>query len=301
MAAPAPAATSSSSERVTMDSQLRDQIPTFEKSAEVDRSVDLTNLSALTSTLGGIRTWAEIGAIVLFAVFVVGGTELLLRFLEVPQYIMPPPSMIIAALITDFPLLAPHIGVTLTELVVGFAIGASIGFVLAAVITQFPFVEKIVAPYILMLVTTPMLALVPLLILRFGFGLEPRIIAVALASGPMVMINAATGFRRVDLAKIALARSFGASTLQIFLKIRIPMAMPMVIVGLMIGSIFGLLTAVGAEMVGGSSGLGNRLAYYSSLIQMPQFFACILVLATIGISIYVLFFWIGKKWASWEA
>jgi NitT/TauT family transport system permease protein len=284
-----------------MDSQLRDQIPTFEKSAAVDRSVELTNLSALTSTLGGIRTWAEIAAIILFAVFVVGGTELLLRLLEVPQYIMPPPSMIFAALISDFPLLAPHIGVTLTELVVGFAIGASIGFVLAAVITQFPFVEKIVAPYILMLVTTPMLALVPLLILRFGFGLEPRIIAVALASGPMVMINAATGFRRVDLAKIALARSFGASTLQIFLKIRIPMAMPMVIVGLMIGSIFGLLTAVGAEMVGGSSGLGNRLAYYSSLIQMPQFFACILVLATIGISIYVLFFLIGKKWASWEA
>jgi NitT/TauT family transport system permease protein len=283
-----------------MDSQLRDQIPTFEKTAAVDRSVELTNLSALTSTLGGIRTWAEIGAIILFAVLVVGGTELLLRVLEVPQYIMPPPSMIFAALISDFHLLAPHIGVTLTELVVGFAIGASIGFVLAAVITQFPFVEKIVAPYILMLVTTPMLALVPLLILRFGFGLEPRIIAVALASGPMVMINSATGFRRVDLAKIALARSFGASTLQIFLKIRIPMAMPMVIVGLMIGSIFGLLTAVGAEMVGGSSGLGNRLAYYSSLIQMPQFFACILVLATIGISIYVLFFLIGKKWASWE-
>ncbi len=284
-----------------MDSQLRDQIPTFEKSGEVDSSVDVTNLSALTSTLGGIRTWAEIAAIILFAVFVVGGTELLLRVLEVPQYIMPPPSMIFGALISDFPLLAPHIGVTLTELLVGFAIGASIGFVLAAVITQFPFVEKIVAPYILLLVTTPMLALVPLLILRFGFGLEPRIIAVALASGPMVMINSATGFRRVDLAKIALARSFGASTLQIFLKIRIPMAMPMVIVGLMIGSIFGLLTAVGAEMVGGSSGLGNRLAYYSSLIQMPQFFACILVLAMIGISIYVLFFWIGKKWASWEA
>ena len=283
-----------------MDSQLRDQIPTFEKSSAVDSSVELTNLSALTSALGGIRTWAEIGAIILFAVFVVGGTELLLRVFEVPQYIMPPPSMIIAALISDFPLLAPHIGVTLTELVVGFAIGASIGFILAAVITQFPFVEKIVAPYILMLVTTPMLALVPLLILRFGFGLEPRIIAVALASGPMVMINSATGFRRVDLAKIALARSFGASTLQIFLKIRIPMAMPMVIVGLMIGSIFGLLTAVGAEMVGGSSGLGNRLAYYSSLIQMPQFFACILILATIGISIYVLFFLIGKKWASWE-
>ena len=146
-----------------------------------------------------------------------------------------------------------------------------------------------------------MLALVPLLILKLGFGYSPRIIAVALASGPMVMINSATGFRRTDLAKIALARSFGASTLQIFLKIRIPMAMPMVIVGLMVGSIFGLLTAVGAEMVGGSFGLGNRLTYYSSLIQMPQFFACIVVLAAMGISIYVLFYWLGKRWAGWEA
>ena len=79
------------------------------------------------------------------------------------------------------------------------------------------------------------------------------------------MINSATGFRRVDLAKIALARSFGANTFQIFTKIRIPMAMPMIIVGLMVGSIFGLLTTIGAEMVGGAEGLGNRLTYYSAL------------------------------------
>ena len=101
--------------------------------------------------------------------------------------------------------------------------------------------------------------------------------------------------------KEALARSFGANTLQIFTKIRIPMAMPMIIVGLMVGSIFGLLTAVGADMVGGAAGLGNRLTYYSSLIRMPQFFAIILILAAIGISIYVFFFWLGKRWASWEA
>jgi NitT/TauT family transport system permease protein len=205
------------------------------------------------------------------------------------------------ALYTDFGFIAPHLGHTLIELFSGFGIGAVIGLILAAVITQFPFAEKIITPYILLLVTTPMLALVPLLILRFGFGSEPRIIAVALASGPMVMINAATGFRRVDLAKIALARSFGANTFQIFTKIRIPMAMPMIIVGLMVGSIFGLLTTIGAEMVGGAEGLGNRLTYYSALIRMPQFFAIILILAMLGISIYIFFYWLGKKWASWEA
>jgi NitT/TauT family transport system permease protein len=284
----------------TVDRELKDTIPSFEHHGSGE-AVDLSNWSGVTSTLGLIRGGAEWAAVLLVAVLIVGGTELLLRWFQVPVYIMPTPSQVVGALVKDFHLIAPHVGHTLVELLAGFAIGASTGFLLAAVVTQFPLVEKIIAPYILLLVTTPMLALVPLLILKLGFGYSPRIIAVALASGPMVMINAATGFRRTDLAKIALARSFGASTLQIFMKIRIPMAMPMVIVGLMIGSIFGLLTAVGAEMVGGSFGLGNRLTYYSSLIQMPQFFACILILAAIGISIYVLFYWLGKRWAGWEA
>jgi len=281
-----------------MDKALGDRIPTFGKKSD-EEPVGLASASAFGS--GGSRTRLEILVIVLVAVVIIGGAELLLRVFDVPQYILPRPSQIALALVTEWRFIWPHLLATLAELLIGFAIGASIGFVLAAVITQFPFVEKIVTPYILLLVTTPMLALVPLLILRFGFGMEPRVIAVALASGPMVMINSATGFRRVDLAKIALARSFGASTLQIFTKIRIPMAMPMIIVGLMVGSIFGLLTTVGAEMVGGAVGLGNRLTYYSSMIRMPQFFAVIVILAAIGICIYVFFYWIGKKWASWEA
>ena len=243
----------------------------------------------------------EIAVIILVAIIIVGGGELLITWFKVPQYVFPRPSLIATALVTEFPNYWPHLLTTLYELLFGFAVGGAIGFVLAAVITQFPFVEKVVTPYILLLVTTPMLALVPLLILRFGFGSEPRIIAVALASGPMVMINAATGFRRVDRGKLALARSYGASTLQIFWKIRAPMALPMILVGLMVGSIFGLLTAVGAEMVGGGFGLGNRLTSYSSMIQMPQFFAVVLILSILGILIYVLFFFIGKKWASWEA
>ncbi len=283
-----------------VDKALGDKIPEFGKTKEGDQSVGLTNLSAFASG-PGIKTFGEVAAIIAVAVIIIGGVELAVRLYEVPQYIMPPPSAIVTALFTDFHFIGPHLVHTLIELFSGYAIGASIGLLLAAVITQFPFAEKIVAPYILMLVTTPMLALVPLLILRFGFGYEPRIIAVALASGPMVMINAATGFRRVDLAKIALARSFGASTFQIFLKIRVPMALPMIIVGLMIGAIFGLLTAVGAEMVGGGFGLGNRLTTFSATLKMPQFFAVILVLSILGILIYVFFFLVGKKWASWES
>ena len=108
----------------------------------------------------------------------------------------------------------------------------------------------------------------------------------------MVMINSATGFRRVDLAKIALARSFGASTLSDLPEDPHPRwRMPMIIVGL--DGRLDLRPADGDRRRDGrrqADGLGNRLAYYSSLIQMPQFFACIVFLALIGNLIYVTFF-----------
>ena len=275
---------------------MTDAIPEFKRGEATQ--VGITG-AALASGMGA-TTRKETAIILAVAVIVIGGLEAVLWWYDVPQYILPRPSLIAAALIKEFPLILPHLGYTMVSLLSGFTIGALTGMVLAAVVTQYPLVEKVITPYILVLVTTPMLALVPLLILRFGFGYTPRIIAVALAVGPMVMINAATGFRRTDSAKIALARSYGATTLQIFWKIRAPMALPMILVGLMIGAIFGLLTTVGAEMVGGGFGLGNRLTTYSSLINMPEFFAVILLLSVIGILIYVIFFLIGKKWAGWE-
>ncbi|MDF2759908.1 MAG: transporter permease [Thermomicrobiales bacterium] len=284
-----------------MASELRETIPTFNQTqAEEEGDVSLTNWSALTSA-SFARSWGEALMIALFAVIVIGTIEVAVRVFAIPTYIFPKPSEIGATLFTEFDLFLPHLQVTLTELFVGFAVGASLGLVLAAVITQFPFVEKVITPYILLLVTTPMIALVPLLMLRFGFGSAPRFIAVGLAVFPMVMINSATGFRRTDLAKIALARSYGASNMQIFTKVRFPLALPMIIVGLMVGSIFGLLTAVGAEMVGGKNGLGNQLSVYASLIKMSHFWAIILLLALMGVTIYVIFFWVGKKWASWQA
>jgi len=238
----------------------------------------LTNWSALTSiSFGG--TQMIIIAVLAAAVLLVW--QLVFTWRGVPTYVMPRPSEIGIALVNIAPTIWPHILTTLRELLTGYLVGASIGIVLAAVVTQFPFVEKIITPYILILITTPMVALVPLLMLKLGFGLAPRYIAVGLAVG-------------------ALAKVYGASTLQSFIKIRFPLALPMIIVGLMVGGIFGLLTAVGAEMVGGSTGLGNRLMYYSGLARMDSFFAVLVLVATIGISLYVFFYWVGKKWASWE-
>ncbi len=285
-----------------MAAELRDTIPTFGKDADAQEApAGLSNMSALATT-GIAKSWGEAALLVAVAVALVGGLEIVCRVFDVPAYTFPKPSEIGEALWTNFrPLYWEHLLVTLQVLFTGYIIGAVVGIVLAAVITQFPFVEKIITPYILLLVTTPMIALVPLLVQKMGFGPAPRIIAVALAAGPMVMINAATGFRRTDLAKIALARSYGASTLQTFVKVRFPLALPMIIVGLMVGAIFGMLTTVGAEFVGSSDGLGTRLAFFSSRIRMADFWAVIVILAAMGILIYMFFYWVGKRWASWQA
>ena len=278
------------------------EIPDFKRGTSEAGGRPVVDFTGVASSFASARSGIEALVIGLIAACFFGGWELLLVLYRVPSYVLPRPTAVFRTLFADFATLyLPHLLVTLKELGIGFAIGASVGLVLAAVITQYPFVERVITPYILIAVTTPMIALVPLLMLKLGFGLWPRVIAVALAVGPMVMINAATGFRRTDLAKIALARSYRATTLQVFTKLRIPMAMPMVVVGLMIGSIFGLLTAVGAEMIGGRDGLGNRLVYFASLARMEQFFATILIIALIGIALYVIFHHVGKKWAGWQA
>jgi NitT/TauT family transport system permease protein len=281
--------------------ELRDEIPSFEKQDREEHGP--IDWSALTS-IQGARSFAEVSTLIgLFAAifFLLQG---ILVWTHTPAYVCPKPIDVVKTFAQDFTSTEIHaLRVTSMEFLSGLAIGSTIGLVLAALLTLKPFAEKIIAPYVLIMVTTPMLALVPFLRLKMGFGLWPLIIAVALASGPMVMINSATGFRRTDLAKIALARSYGASTFQIFAKIRFPLALPMIIVGYMVGSIFGLLTAVGGEMVAASEqgGLGRDLVYYSSLARMSEFGATILIIAILGVLIYIVFYFIGKRWASWEA
>ena len=268
------------------------------------QSISETNLNQGLSGLGSTSISAnkfEWFIIFVTAFAVIGGSEVILRIFEVPAYVFPTPSQIAHSFVFNFPEVAPHLRDTLLQLAIGYTIGASIGLILAGFITQFPFGEKIITPYILLLVTTPTLALVPLLILNFGFGYTPRVIAIALAAGPIVMINATTGFRRTDSNKIALATVYGASTLQIFMKIRVAMAMPMIIVGLMMGAIFSVITCIGAEMAGGGFGLGSRLTTYSSTLRTDDFFAVLLLLAILGILIYSFFTWLGNKLVSWQS
>jgi NitT/TauT family transport system permease protein len=279
---------------------LVEKIPDFNSNNGVNDKGPI-DMSAV-ATLKRAKGLREILSVLALAVVVVSLLELVLIWTKTPTYVFPHPTAVIHSLFTDFgtlywtPLLQ-----TVETFIIGLSIGATIGLALAILVTLKPGLDIYISPYIIILVTTPMVALIPFLMLKFGFGMAPRIIAIALATGPMVMINSATGFRRTNAELLALGKSYGATEFQLFRKIRFPFALPMIIVGFMVGSIFGLLTAVGSEMVGGGSGLGNRLIYFSSLVRMSNFGAVLVIVATFGVGIYSFFTFINRKWASWDA
>ena len=277
--------------------EIEEKIPEFSTS----KSKAASSVVDISSTLSTVKIHGlkQIAGIIAVAIVFIGTWELLVRLLDVPAYVLPTPSAILVALVKGMPLIYKDFFITLGEFLAGYTIGVTIGLALAAFLTLLPYFEKIITPYIILLITTPTIALVPLLMIQLGFGPLPRIIAVILASGPMVMINAVTGFRRTDLPKIALAKSYGASTFQIFRLIRFPIAMPMIIVGLLVGGIFGLITAVASDMVGGKMGLGTKLSYYSSLARMDYFFAVVLLTTAIGITLWIILSYVANK-ISWQ-
>lgn len=236
---------------------------------------------------------------VVFTIILIAVLELVIRALKVPIWIIPPPSKIATETIANFQYILPHIGITLMEIVFGYIIGAIVGISLAALFYRYQILDKLLTPYILLMVATPMVSLVPLLMLWLGFSPLTKIIAVTLGSFPVILINSALGFKSTDSKRIALGKSLCATEGQIFRMIIFPSALPAIFTGLIIGGIFAIITAVGAEFAGGGAGLGNRILYYSSLLQTPLVFGIIIILALMGVSIYLFMTYLANKYTKW--
>lgn len=208
---------------------------------------------------------------------------------SIPSWIIPKPSVTFDTLISTFRRqILPHFLVTLIELFSGYSIAIILGITLAAFITQFRFLEHVIAPYIILMVTMPIVSLVPLLLIWLGVGMITKIVAVALAAFPPIMMNSVTGFRNTDSLKLDLMHSLSASKLQTFLKVRFPNALPTIFTGLILGGITSLITCIAAEFLGGSVGLGYLVVVYSSILNVKGLFAVIITIALLGIGFYEL-------------
>jgi len=233
-------------------------------------------------------------------IIIIGGFELVVRSLGIPVWVLPSPSQVFVALISNFSAIAYHLGMTVLQILIGYSLGAPFGIFLASLLYSIPILEKALSPYIILLATTPLISLVPIIMLWAGFGIETRIIVVFIQSFPIIMMITLSGMMNVEQMKLDLAESLGATKLQILTKVVLPASLPTIFTALTLGGIFSSIAAVSAEFAGGRFGLGNRIQYFSGFLRTDIAFACIILLSLIGITVYLTLGSIRKRVIKWK-
>lgn len=243
---------------------------------------------------GGIRLlrrwrWFDLGTFLSILLFVVliGGWQLSVVRGLVPAFVLPAPSDVAMRVMTDLVDKAVlYDGVyTLTEILVGFAIAAVFGIALGAAIALVPLVDRVLSPYIVALQTIPKVAIAPVLIIWFGFGIESKIVIVALIAFFPILVNVVLGFRSIDQRQITLMKVLNASHWQIFSKIRIPNALPSIMAGMYIAMIFSVIGAVVGEFLGSPHGLGSQIMQRQAAMDVVGVYSMLVILTAIGIAL----------------
>ena len=214
--------------------------------------------------------------------------EALSRLLAVPKWLLPGPTAIVAAMGENAGTLASHGWVTLAEVLVGFTLAFVFGVALAVAIAKVPIVERALYPYIVASQTIPIIAIAPLLLVWFGYGLWPKAIVVVLISFFPIVVNTVDGFRSVDLELRNLLQTMGATPRQIFEKVEMPTALPYLLSGTKVAIALSVIGAVVGEWVGAQAGLGYYMVRSAAQFHADRVFAAIVVLSAMGVGLFAL-------------
>jgi ABC-type nitrate/sulfonate/bicarbonate transport system permease component len=212
--------------------------------------------------------------------------EIAVDLRNTPRWLLPPPSDIIQAFRTDWRMLLEHSRVTLLEVVLGFGLALFTGIATGVAIDSSAILRRAIYPLIIASQTIPMVALAPLMLIWFGYGLMPKILITALIGFFPIAVNTVDGLRSADRDMLALLRSMGASPAQRFRMVRVPAALPLIFTGARIAITFCVIGAVFGELVGASEGLGYLMERSAAQFQTARVFACIVILAIMGISLF---------------
>lgn len=177
----------------------------------------------------------------------------------------------------------PHLGVTLYQVIVGYAIGCGIALVIGALAAESRIFERLVYPYVIGLQSMPKVALAPLIIVWFGFGASSKIVLVALICFFPTFVNCVAGLRSTNPDLVDLYRVFGASRLTIFFNVKLPSAAASIFAGLQISVILALIGAVVGEFIAARQGLGYLIQSSTLNFDVATMFAAILSLSFVGV------------------
>lgn len=225
--------------------------------------------------------------IALFA-FIVLLWQYLVASSALPSYSIAAPSTVIRYIPSNIEKLLDNTGTTVSEMLIGYAVAVVAGVVLGILITQSRLVADTVMPLIIITQVVPSIAIAPILILIFGFGLLPKILIAAIVSFFPILINTVAGLSSLDQDTLDLSRSFGTSRLTHLYRFAIPTALPYMFAGFRIGITLSVIGAVVGEFVSPTSGLGYLVLQGSNQLDPAQVFSAIVILAFLGIVVFVL-------------
>ncbi len=237
-----------------------------------------------------------------FFVLVMLGWEASIRLFGVSALIFPGPVDVLRAFYQGMASgeLVTHFGVTLYEILAGFAIGAVTGFLLGAAIGQSALLETVIYPYVVAFQTMPKVAVAPLFVVWFGFGPASKIIITATIVFFPVLANTIVGLRSAPRDQIDLMQAFTASRWQVFRMVRLPQALPYVFAGLDIGIVMAVIGAIVGEFVGAQSGLGYLILQRNFSLDTAGVFAILILLSLIGIVLHGIIKLIARKVLFWS-
>jgi NitT/TauT family transport system permease protein len=178
-----------------------------------------------------------------------------------------------------------ELGYTVSATLASFALGSVAAVALGLAFTQWPPLERALDPYLTVVNAMPRFALAPLFLLWFGLGIASKIAMGTSLSFFIVLANTVAGIRGVPQDFVTLSRSLGATPLQLFFKVTLPSAVPVIFSGLRLGLIFSMLGVVGAEIIAAEHGLGQTLAYLQSNFNMDGVMALLFLLAGLGMAV----------------
>jgi len=210
--------------------------------------------------------------------------EILVVRLEVPAYIMPPPSVFLQRVIEDRALLWDHALRTAYEVLVGFLLATVISIPLGFIIASSKTLERTLYPIIVFIQLIPKIAIAPLFIVWFGFGIFPKVLITFLLCFFPTLVASLAGYDALDQRVLYLTRSMGATPMQTFRYVRIPSAMPFIFAGLKVSIVFASTGAIVGEFVGANKGLGYLLLRGSSYLDTSLIFAVLVVLSIMGLA-----------------
>jgi ABC-type nitrate/sulfonate/bicarbonate transport system permease component len=216
----------------------------------------------------------------------IGFWEFSVRFFEIPTFLLPAPSQIVALIYNEWPLIQMHSQATIVSIVTGYSCAVVFALMLSALMIRFPLVERCIMPIFVGLQSVPKIAIAPLILVWVGAGLASKVLVVTAIAFFPIVINTMTGFKEVDRGLRDVFNSVAATERQIFFQLRLPYAMPYIFAGLRIATTLSVLGAIVAEYLAASNGLGYLVLSGSFNFNAARSFAAVLALAVIGVSFF---------------